>query len=102
MTYGFELLGLYESTPKRRSEMSAIQYIEDVCKLEQKRFLGTNFDGPFIGIAGVLPEIKRELAKLDMVVDVLERIARLGNGDQYGNSEGNIIAIELLKKLKEN
>jgi hypothetical protein len=96
-----KLLGVCESTPKRNNT-SAIDYIEDVCKLEKKRFIGTNFDAPFFAISGVLPEIKRELTKLDMVVDVLEKLARLGNGNRYGNSEGNIIAIELLKKLKEN
>lgn len=34
-------------------------------------------------------------------VEALEKLARLGNGDRYGNSDGNIIAQEALAKLEE-
>ena len=34
------------------------------------------------------------------LVDALEKLARLGNGESYGNSDGNIIAIEALAKVK--
>lgn len=41
---------------------------------------------------------------LDKIVETLENIAKLGNGDKYGNSIGNTMALEILPiaiKLKE-
>jgi len=32
----------------------------------------------------------------DALLSALEKLARLGNGDMYGNSEGNAIAIAAL------
>ena len=34
------------------------------------------------------------------LVEALEKLARLGNGDQYGNSDGNMIARNALSKYK--
>ena len=34
------------------------------------------------------------------LVEALEKLARLGNGDRYGNSDGNMIAREALSKYK--
>lgn len=34
------------------------------------------------------------------LVDALEKLARLGNGDHYGNSDGNMIARDALSKYK--
>ena len=34
------------------------------------------------------------------LVDALEKLSRLGNGDQYGNSDGNRIAQEALARYK--
>jgi hypothetical protein len=42
-------------------------------------------------------ELKAKLAK---AVEALEKLARLGNGDRYGNSDGNMIARNTLAKLK--
>ena len=46
-----------------------------------------------------------ELRRLDALnaelVEALEKLARLGNGDSYGNSIGNDIAIAALAKAKE-
>lgn len=46
-----------------------------------------------------------ELRRLDALnaelVEALERLARLGNGNQYGNSIGNDIAKAALAKAKE-
>jgi len=39
----------------------------------------------------------RERAELAALREALERLARLGNGDKYGNSEGNVIAQDALK-----
>jgi len=39
-------------------------------------------------------------AKLEEAVESLEKLARLGNGDLYGNSDGNMIARITLAKLK--
>jgi hypothetical protein len=41
-----------------------------------------------------LHEVNQEL------VEALEQLARLGSGDQYGNSEGNLIARAALAKAK--
>ena len=38
--------------------------------------------------------------KLAKVVEALEKLARLGNGDRYGNSDGNMIARTTLAKIK--
>jgi hypothetical protein len=38
-------------------------------------------------------------AKLAKAVEGLEELARLGNGDRYGNSYGNMIAREYLAEL---
>lgn len=37
---------------------------------------------------------------LIQVIGTLERLAKLGNGDQYGNSDGNVIALEMLNKIR--
>ena len=42
-------------------------------------------------------ELKAENAKLK---EVLERLARLGNGEHYGNSDGNMIARAALGETK--
>lgn len=36
---------------------------------------------------------------LKMAIEALEKLARLGNGDSYGNSDGNCIAISALKAI---
>jgi len=44
--------------------------------------------------------IKELEAKLAKAVETLEKLARLGNGDRYGNSDGNMIARATLAILK--
>jgi hypothetical protein len=39
-------------------------------------------------------------AKLAKAVESLEKLARLGNGDLYGNSDGNMIARTTIAELK--
>ena len=39
-------------------------------------------------------------AKLAEMTEALEKLARLGNGDHYGNSDGNMIAIRALAPPK--
>ena len=39
-------------------------------------------------------------AKLEKAVETFEKLARLGNGDRYGNSDGNMIARATLAILK--
>lgn len=53
-------------------------------------------------------EIKRlenELARLRAVnaelVEALEKLARLGNGSEYGNSDGNMIARAALSRAEQ-
>jgi len=38
--------------------------------------------------------------KLAKAVEALEKLARLGNGDRYGNSDGNMIARTTVAELK--
>lgn len=40
-------------------------------------------------------------SKIEMYIEALDRLARLGNGDNYGNSIGNDIAIDALRKAQE-
>lgn len=44
-----------------------------------------------------LADCARDVTEL---VEALEKLARLGNGDQYGNSDGNMIARSALAKYK--
>jgi len=44
--------------------------------------------------------IEAMTAKLAKAVEALDRLARLGNGDRYGNSEGNVIARATLAEIK--
>lgn len=46
-------------------------------------------------------EVNRLAALNAELVEALEKLARLGNGDQYGNSIGNDIAKAALAKAKE-
>ena len=55
--------------------------------------------GP-IGTDEMLDRIEELEAKLEKAVESLEKLARLGNGDLYGNSDGNMIARITLAKLK--
>ena len=43
----------------------------------------------FIAYRKRIAELEAQLAELR---EALEKLARLGNGDRYGNSEGNVIA----------
>lgn len=47
-----------------------------------------------------IPYIRADI--VDKLVEALERLARLGNGNNYGNSIGNEIARAALKKLEES
>lgn len=68
--------------PKELAEQSALQLWQAYCdkKMECER----------------LHEVNQAL------VEALERLAKLGNGNQYGNSEGNQIAQVALSKVKES
>ena len=44
-----------------------------------------------------IEELEAKLAKAE---ETLEKLARLGNGDRYGNSDGNMIARATLAILK--
>jgi len=50
-------------------------------------------------LAPALVEIDELKAKLAKAVEALEKLARLGNGDLYGNSDGNMIARTTLAEL---
>jgi len=44
--------------------------------------------------------IARLIAAAPDMLAALEKLARLGNGDQYGTSIGNMIAIEAIREAK--
>jgi len=48
----------------------------------------------------MLDRVQTAEAKLAKAVEALEKLARLGNGDRYGNSDGNTIARTTLAELK--
>jgi hypothetical protein len=48
----------------------------------------------------LVDKVKRLEAQNQELVEALEQLARLGSGDQYGNSEGNLIAKAALAKEK--
>jgi len=41
------------------------------------------------------------IEKINIATDALESLAKLGNGNQWGNSDGNKIAQKALKELKD-
>ena len=36
-----------------------------------------------------------------VALEYFEKLARLGNGERYGNSDGNMIALDAIAKLRE-
>ena len=48
----------------------------------------------------LISRIEKLEADLLIALEALEKLARLGNGDHYGNSEGNMIARSTLAVLK--
>lgn len=50
-------------------------------------------------IRDLFDEIERLSTEGGMMREALERLARLGAGDQYGNSDGNRIAQEALRRV---
>lgn len=60
-------------------------------------FLEFNRDGADARLIAAAPTVIRELVEQNKRMrEVLERLARLGNGEEYGNSEGNLIALTAL------
>ena len=49
--------------------------------------------------ADYIEKLEQQLAELR---EALEKLARLGNGDRYGNSEGNVIAQNALALQERN
>lgn len=47
-------------------------------------------------LAGLQEQLKIQHIDLDRLITALERLAKLGNEPNYGNSVGNMIAIEAL------
>jgi len=47
------------------------------------------------------PPAKTLTDEIEVYKEALEKLARLGNGDEYGNSIGNDIAIDALRKAQE-
>lgn len=52
-------------------------------------------------IKALLAERDDLRTKLDAAVEALEKLARLGNGNMYGNSDGNMIARATLRAIAE-
>jgi hypothetical protein len=45
--------------------------------------------------------LRQQQAEINVYREALEKLARLGNGDNYGNSIGNDIAVDALRKAQE-
>lgn len=60
-------------------------------------------DGGYCGIGGFCnkTEVDALKAQVNTLREVLEQLAKLGNGDKYGNSIGNTIAINALVATPE-
>ena len=68
--------------------------------------IGDNYRGEEVVITlrkPLYPEsfVRQQQAEIEVYKEALEKLARLGNGDEYGNSIGNDIAIEALRKAQE-
>lgn len=63
----------------------------------QKLIFQKDWDKSLSLIDGI-KQIKRRLGLAEIA---LERLAKLGNGENYGNSVGNVIAIDALKDIKD-
>ena len=50
----------------------------------------------------IIAEIEKLQQENKRYREALEKLARLGNGDKYGNSDGNIIAQDALNSLTHN
>ena len=57
---------------------------------------------------GLLVDLAASLEREDKLIEllremeaVLEKLAKLGNGDRYGSSVGNNLALDALAKIKE-
>ena len=46
-------------------------------------------------------EIERQAERIAKLEAALEKLARLGNGDKYGNSDGNMIARAALQEVSD-
>lgn len=45
--------------------------------------------------------LRQQQTEIEVYKEALEKLAKLGNGDNYGNSIGNDIAIDALRKAQE-
>jgi hypothetical protein len=70
-----------------------------------KNATGINHLNANAKLIALAPTIAEELIKERAVnaklLEALEKLARLGNGDIYGNSIGNCIAIDAIKQAEE-
>ena len=93
----------YKTAADRIEELElAVRYEADLAQmaldarkeLEDTLSLRTNLHGE---ATYLIHRLEAELAK---AVEALEKLARLGNGDHYGNSDGNMIARTIVAELK--
>ena len=71
---------------------------------EHGRQIGKCGDCEYQDLLGELSDARDELATVtaqrDELLATMRKLACLGNGDQYGNSEGNTIAQEAIAKCE--
>ena len=85
---------------KKRAEFSFTQ--RDKLEAELTDVKEVQFPARLTKVTEALKKRKAELeSALRYAIDALEKLACLGNGDTYGNSIGNFIAINALTKIKE-
>lgn len=81
-------------------KQNALRDVERIAELEAEvERLREYHEGYKEEVMDTIEELRRQQAVL---VEALEKLARLGNGEHYGNSEGNCIAIAALASVKGN
>ena len=85
-----------------RAQLDAIAAAEPVMFAYEYSDSSWHDASPTEHSAGMKPLFTRPMPAQDVteLVEALEKLARLGNGDQYGNSDGNMIARKALSKYK--
>jgi hypothetical protein len=76
------------------------QYYAGADSIKLAKFYAAASPDVVLGLLAEIEHLQKDFAYIkqrrDALTFALEKLARLGNGDRYGNSEGNAIAIAAL------
>lgn len=98
----YATLRIGEGTANARKELqNALQsQAERIAELERESETHSKAYGLAIVERDNLRTELKTAQDVTELVEALEKLARLGNGDHYGNSDGNMIARDALSKYK--